>query len=629
LQRLFSTFPDGWPGRGLFLVLRLGVGISLVYFGIGDLLGGFGESMTAARDLLVVAGGILLLAGLWTPVAGVLTAIEQVWLAFSRPFSHPSTTITHEETEKRFQNMADSAMVMIWVTDADKQATSFNKPCLEFTGHTLEEKRGDGWIAAIHPEDRECFLGVFSSSIDARKEFRSVFRLLRANGEYRWVLCTGVPRFAGDGAFSGYIGSCIDITEQKLIQERLLDSEARLKNAARLARIGYWQLDIKSNQVIWSEESFRIFGRPPDYTPSYEGFLETILSWDREGVDRAVRHSLAKKCGHSIEFQIDRPDGVRRTITNISEVLLDEEGEVSGLFGTCQDITDVKRAQKELFARQKLESVGTLAGGIAHDFNNLLGGVMAQAELALGELAAGSRPEEELKTIRNAAIRGAEIVRQLMIYSGKESGTLELVNVSRTVTEMIELLGASISKRAKLQVDLEEDLPALWGNAPQLRQIVMNLVTNASEAIGDRDGVIRVSTRCVNKGQESQATTDRWAQSSYLQLEVSDNGCGMSQETQARIFDPFFTTKSAGHGLGLAVVDGIVRDLGGVIHLTSKLDKGTTFQVLLPCTATSTAISNLKLGAFGSALFQEFTSPNETPSARDLGSSCGMTPINS
>jgi two-component system, cell cycle sensor histidine kinase and response regulator CckA len=251
------------------------------------------------------------------------------------------------------------------------------------------------------------------------------------------------------------------------------------------------------------------------------------------------------------------------------------------------DITDRKRAQEESFARQKLESVGSLASGIAHDFNNLLGGMLAQAELALDEYQAGLSPEEGLKGIRDGAIRGSEIVRQLMIYAGKEIAVAGLVDVSQIAREMIELLKVSVSKRAALVADFGQALPAVRGSAGQIRQIVMNLVTNASEALEDRDGVIRVSTQRVNVDQ-AEAVSKGIAEGDYVQLEVADTGRGMSLETQGRVFDPFFTTKSQGHGLGLGVVRGIVRDLGGVIHLSSELGKGTRFQIFLRSTGIMT-----------------------------------------
>jgi CheY-like chemotaxis protein/two-component sensor histidine kinase len=192
-------------------------------------------------------------------------------------------------------------------------------------------------------------------------------------------------------------------------------------------------------------------------------------------------------------------------------------------------------------------------------------------------------PEEELGAIREVAIRGSEIVRELMIYAGKETAVVTNVDVSRIVREMLELLRVSISKHAVLETHLAKDLPLVEANAAQIRQIIVNLVTNASEAIGDRDGVIRVTTALVKAdGNALEGNPDQPANGDYLELTVSDTGYGMSPEIQTRVFDPFFTTKGAGHGLGLSIVHGLVRSLGGAIRLTSEVGEGTTFQILIP-----------------------------------------------
>jgi PAS domain S-box-containing protein len=274
-----------------------------------------------------------------------------------------------------------------------------------------------------------------------------------------------------------------------------------------------------------------------------------------------------------------------------ASVLRDLEGRPLYGLGMVEDITEIKRTQEESLARQKLESLGTLAGGIAHDFNNLLGAVGAQAELALHELDAGSSCKEQLNSIHQVAIRGSEIVRQLMIYAGKEPDNIELANLSAIVEEMLPLLKVSLSKHALMRADLSRDLLPIRAGAAQLRQIVMNLITNASDAIGDRDGTIRVITRRVSLLKEPAAVPGLLPEGGYAALEVSDTGCGMSPEIQNRVFDPFFSTKSAGRGLGLAVVSRIVRDLGGAIRLTSDLGKGTTVEVLLPITETPSATS--------------------------------------
>ena len=247
------------------------------------------------------------------------------------------------------------------------------------------------------------------------------------------------------------------------------------------------------------------------------------------------QQAIKEKTATLWEETSDYPTGRLTGVVSIMPAF-DEEGTCTHLIGSVHDITDLRRAQTEDFARQKLESLGTLAAGIAHDFNNLLGAVLTQAEVALMGLAAGSNPEGELKAIRDVAVRGADVVGQLMTYAGKESAVGGLVDVSQTIREMLALLKVSVSKHALLEVRLGQHLPFVRANAAQLQQVVMNLVTNASDAIGDRGGVIRVTTKCVKVDRDSWAVSHGLDEGDYMQLEVSDTGCGMPPEIQARVF---------------------------------------------------------------------------------------------
>jgi nitrogen-specific signal transduction histidine kinase/CheY-like chemotaxis protein len=279
-----------------------------------------------------------------------------------------------------------------------------------------------------------------------------------------------------------------------------------------------------------------------------------------------------------MECRKRRADGEYRWVLASGVPRFTSDGEFAGYLGSCTDITDLKRRRDEDVEHQKLETVGRLASGIAHDFNNLLGGVLAQADLAFEDVASGVVPVDPLSKIRNVAIRGSGIVRQLMIYAGHESTPSGPVDISHQIEELLDLLKVIVSKHILLKTDLASNLPAVQANPAELQQLLMNLVTNASEAIGKKDGAIVIRTRLAKANMRAPggAGGDR------IELTISDTGWGISRDDQSRIFDPFFTTKATGHGLGLAVVQKIVQGLDGDIHVESELGHGTMFRILLP-----------------------------------------------
>jgi signal transduction histidine kinase len=237
---------------------------------------------------------------------------------------------------------------------------------------------------------------------------------------------------------------------------------------------------------------------------------------------------------------------------------------------------------------QRLESLGVLAGGIAHDFNNLLVGILGNADLALTELPLQSSASQRIEDVKVAAVRAAELTRQMLAYSGKGKFIVEAVNLNELIEEMAHLLQISISKKAVLRFDFEEPLPRIQADPSQVRQVVMNLITNASEAIGEKSGMISIRTDLVRADRRYLSETfmaEKLQVGYYVALEVSDTGRGMEPDIQQKIFDPFFTTKFTGRGLGLAAVLGIVRGHHGTINVCSETGKGTTFKILFPATS--------------------------------------------
>jgi len=306
----------------------------------------------------------------------------------------------------------------------------------------------------------------------------------------------------------------------------------------------------------------------------YGKFVEDVLPDDvAKQVIAHYRGCLETGKLINYEDELQLPAGPRHFHTNLIPVR-NGDGRIHRIVGCCIDITDLKRAQAEALARHKLESLGVLAAGIAHDFNNLLGSILVDAELALMDLDVDATAAEEIQRIRSVALRASEIVRELMIYARQETARFEPLDLSSMVDEMLHLLRFSITKHAVIKTDLAKNLPAIQANAAQIRQVLMNLITNASEAIAERHGVIHVTT--------GVATLPA---GEYVRLVVSDTGSGMTKETQARIFEPFFTTKFAGRGMGMAVVEGIVRSHGGAIHLESMPGQGTSVQIFFPASS--------------------------------------------
>ena len=379
--------------------------------------------------------------------------------------------------------------------------------------------------------------------------------------------------------------------ERKRAESELRKSEMRLRHLVEHMPVLMEAQDSAGNIVAWNRECERVTGYLPEEIISNKKVFE-LLYPDCEYRDSMIgeRHSRGNNY-RNLEWDITCKDGSVRTIawSNISEEI-SIPGWASWSVGV--DITELKKAEDERLKleaqvqqAQKLESLGVLAGGIAHDFNNLLMGILGNADLALDELPPGSSIRHNLHEIEIASKRAADLCRQMLAYSGRGRFIVELININEVVQEMAHLLQVSISKRATLKYNFAENVPAIEADVTQIRQIVMNLITNASEAIGDEDGVISISTgtmECKQVFLNDPYLDDFLTEGEYLFIEVEDTGCGMDEEIIKKIYEPFFTTKFTGRGLGMAAVLGIVRGHKGTIRLTSKKDEGTTFTVLFP-----------------------------------------------
>ncbi|MCB2192940.1 MAG: response regulator [Deltaproteobacteria bacterium] len=313
--------------------------------------------------------------------------------------------------------------------------------------------------------------------------------------------------------------------------------------------------------------------------------------WSSESERREIVNLIKQKGSVSNREIVRHTKDGSELPTLYSGELLEIDGRIC-LVSVEQDISALKKAEAErlkieqqLLQVQKLESLGVLAGGIAHDFNNMLMGILGNAELARMDLSPESPVGVYFEQIETAARRLADLTNQLLAYSGRGRFVVKAINLSSLVTELSSLLNTVISKQAQVRLNLDENLPSVQVDVTQMRQVIMNLITNASDALQERNGTITICTGTTMVDRDYLASThleEDLPTGTYVYLEVSDTGVGMDLETQEKIFDPFFTTKFTGRGLGLAAVQGIIRSHNGTIKVYSEPGKGTAIKVLLP-----------------------------------------------
>ena len=456
----------------------------------------------------------------------------------------------------------------------------------------------DGCLALVHPADRDAYAAYQSERQAGRSSRHDIeFRMQAKSGEWRWILDRGkIVARAPDGPPARMAGTHSDITDLKRTQEALARHEAQFRFIYEHAPIGLsWLRQDHPETRLVNPAHERITGVTRACSLDTANYVTATHPGDRDR-QRQLQEQLNRgEIDHfSMEKRYVHPDGsVVRAMLTMHVYRDPATGEAQEL-STLVDITELKHAEEEreklrlkMLEAQKLESLGVLAGGIAHDFNNLLTVILANATLARMDSGRAGGHQEELANIEAASQRAADLCRQMLAYAGQGAFAVERVDLGRLVQDTAQLLQVSISKKAQLTVALAADLPPIEADASQLQQVVMNLVINASDALEDQTGEIRLRTW---RGRPLPVP-DGVVYSFDLPgddcacLEVADTGFGMDAGTLARIFDPFFTTKFTGRGLGLAAVLGIVRACRGALTVASAQRRGTTFRLYLPAAA--------------------------------------------
>ena len=486
----------------------------------------------------------------------------------------------------------ESAPEAIVVADNDGRVVRANKYFSELFGYSPEEMIGKPVDDLVAPGSKHDEASRITRDVaEGNKVFRETVRR-RKDGSLVHVSILGTPVYVDEGQVAVY-GIYRDITERKRVERAL--------------HLTQFAVDGAVEAIFWISQDGRFFYVNDSAARSLGYTREELLKLSVPDIDTQFSaaewpvawNEFRELRSRTFESVHCRKDGSEFPV-EISMNFLDfDEREFICAF--ARDLTERKeneaeraRLEAQVQHSQKLESLGVLAGGIAHDFNNLLVAILGNAGLALMDLSEDAAAREKVVEIERAAVRASELTDQMLAYAGKSKFDIKPINLNNLVEEMGHLLETVISKKATVTYDFAGDLPAIKGDPVQVRQIVMNLITNASESLADTPGAIKVSTGVVMVDHEflsSAYVAQDLLPGEYVCLSVEDTGCGMDESTAQRIFDPFFTTKFTGRGLGLAAVLGIVRGHGGAIALNTTPGRGSSFRVLFPAQEASTKAS--------------------------------------
>lgn len=496
------------------------------------------------------------------------------------------------ESEGRYRSLFDGVPIGLYRTTPKGQILEANPALVQMLGYPDKEtylKLNVVDDLYVDPEDRKLWQTLIDRD-GVVLDFEA--RVRRRDQTVIWMRDSAKVVRDDEGRVLYYEGIWEDITQRKQAEEDLRQAEEKYRTIFENAVMGIFQTTISGQYLTANPTLARTYGyeSPEELMAAVKDLNHQfyVQPGRREEFIRMVDEHEAVS---GFESQVYCKDGSVIWISESARAVRDISGKLIGFEGTTADITERKRAEEEktkleaqLRQSQKMQAIGTLAGGIAHDFNNILWVIMGNTEMSLRKLPGDSPIRTKLQEILTASKRAQNLVKQILIFSRKEEQERKPIQIHLVVKEALKLLEATLPSTIKIRHNIDKDCGRVVADPTQIHQMVVNLCTNAYQAIGETGGLLEMSLDVLKVDSETIKSYPELQEGSYIEFTISDTGCGMDKATMERIFEPFFTTKEVGEGtgLGLATVHGFVTSLGGTIKVYSEPGKGSKFQVLLP-----------------------------------------------
>lgn len=488
------------------------------------------------------------------------------------------------DSEERFRLIMETVAVIPWEFNIPENRWTYVGPQVtDLLGYSPEEWTTlEWWLGIIHPDD-QAWVTTYCADLTSRGEEHSMeYRLMAKDGAIVWVNDIVTIEML-DGKPNIMRGIIVDITERKQAGSDLRRLTALLDESQHIAQVGGWEIDLTTNELYWTDETYRIHETSPEeYSPT----LETAIAfYDPESlpiISQAVKKAIEDNKNFNLELKIITAKG-RPILVHTTCKVIRENDKAVKIMGAFRDITEQTLLQGRLQQVQKMESVGRLAGGIAHDFNNLLTVILGGAHLALDELEPVQPLYEYVTQIQNAGVKSAALTQQLLAFARKQTIEPKVLDLNEIVSGTLKMLQRLIGENTQLTWQPANNLWQVKADPSQIDQILANLCVNARDSITDIGTItIQTGNSVIDEGYNAEHADV--IPGEYVHISVSDSGCGMDKETMAHIFEPFFTTKGIGEGtgLGLATVYGAAKQNNGFVNVYSELGIGTTFTIYLP-----------------------------------------------